>query len=197
MRSVRFYSVSERRRYDPSRSVTGSSTDEVRRSLYPAHGREADTRTGSGNDFGVSVRTVRRWEDRYEADGAEGLYDHRLGKLANTVERHSGMCMPFNTGNRPLRGGDDERYPGPNRYGYGDAGFVRHRIPGLFARAFPREACHPPRVHPELQLGTPHITEPWPGSARASTRSPSAQTAPPSDGRHDAAPGWLHASMDP
>ncbi len=29
MRSVRFYSVSERRRYEPSRSVTGSSTDEV------------------------------------------------------------------------------------------------------------------------------------------------------------------------
>ena len=83
MGSVRFYSVSERRRYDPSRSVTGSSTDEVRRSLYPAHGREADTGTGRGNDFGVSVRTVRRWEDRYEADGAEGLYDRRLGKLAN------------------------------------------------------------------------------------------------------------------
>ena len=83
MGSVRFYSVSERRRYDPSRSVTGSSTDEVRRSLYPAHGREADTRTGRGNDFGVSVRTVRRWEDRFEADGAEGLYDPRIGKLAN------------------------------------------------------------------------------------------------------------------
>ena len=33
--------------------------------------------------LGVSVRTVRRWEDRYEADGAEGLYDRRLGKLAN------------------------------------------------------------------------------------------------------------------
>ena len=46
-------------------------------------GREADTRTGSRNDFRVSVRTVRRWEDRYEADGAEGLYDRRLGKLAN------------------------------------------------------------------------------------------------------------------
>lgn len=33
--------------------------------------------------LGVSVRTVRRWEDRFEADGAEGLYDRRLGKLAN------------------------------------------------------------------------------------------------------------------
>lgn len=33
--------------------------------------------------LGVSVRTMRRWEGRYEADGAEGLYDHRLGKMAN------------------------------------------------------------------------------------------------------------------
>lgn len=32
--------------------------------------------------LGVSVRTVRRWEDRYEAEGAEGLYDRRLGRLA-------------------------------------------------------------------------------------------------------------------
>ena len=34
--------------------------------------------------LGVSVRTVRRWEDRHEAEGADGLYDRRLGKLANT-----------------------------------------------------------------------------------------------------------------
>lgn len=33
--------------------------------------------------LGVSVRTVRRWEDRYEAEGAEGLYDRRLGRLAS------------------------------------------------------------------------------------------------------------------
>ena len=33
--------------------------------------------------LGVSVRTVRRWEDRFEADGAEGLYDRRLGKVAS------------------------------------------------------------------------------------------------------------------
>ena len=33
--------------------------------------------------LGVCVRTMRRWEGRYEADGAEGLYDRRLGKMAN------------------------------------------------------------------------------------------------------------------
>ena len=32
--------------------------------------------------LGVSERTFRRWRDRYEAEGAEGLYDRRLGRLA-------------------------------------------------------------------------------------------------------------------
>ena len=34
--------------------------------------------------LGVTTRTFRRWEDRYEADGAEGRYDRHLGQLANT-----------------------------------------------------------------------------------------------------------------
>ena len=32
--------------------------------------------------LGVSERTFRRWRDRYEAEGAEGLYDRRLGKVS-------------------------------------------------------------------------------------------------------------------
>ena len=32
--------------------------------------------------LGVSERTFRRWRDRFEADGAEGLYDRRLGRLS-------------------------------------------------------------------------------------------------------------------
>ena len=32
--------------------------------------------------LGISVR-MRRWEGRFDAEGAEGLYDRRLGKLAN------------------------------------------------------------------------------------------------------------------
>ena len=31
--------------------------------------------------LGVSERTFRRWRERYEADGAEGLYDRRLGRV--------------------------------------------------------------------------------------------------------------------
>jgi transposase len=32
--------------------------------------------------LGVSERTFRRWRDRFEAEGAEGLYDRRLGKAS-------------------------------------------------------------------------------------------------------------------
>ena len=30
----------------------------------------------------MSERTFRRWRDRFEADGAEGLYDRRLGRVS-------------------------------------------------------------------------------------------------------------------
>ena len=30
----------------------------------------------------VSERTFRRWRDRFEAEGAEGLFDRRLGRAA-------------------------------------------------------------------------------------------------------------------
>jgi hypothetical protein len=32
--------------------------------------------------LGMSDRTFRRWRDRFEANGAEGLYDRRLGKIS-------------------------------------------------------------------------------------------------------------------
>ncbi len=32
--------------------------------------------------LGVSERAFRRWRERYDADGAEGLYDRRLGKVS-------------------------------------------------------------------------------------------------------------------
>ncbi len=40
--------------------------------------------------LGISERTFRRWRDRFEAEGAEGLYDRRLGKL-------SGRRVPVDT----------------------------------------------------------------------------------------------------
>ena len=32
--------------------------------------------------LGTSERTFRRWRDCFEADGAEGLYDRRLGRAS-------------------------------------------------------------------------------------------------------------------
>ena len=32
--------------------------------------------------LGMSERTFRRWRERYEAEGAEGLYDRRLGRVS-------------------------------------------------------------------------------------------------------------------
>ena len=49
----------------------------VRRSLSQIEAAEV---------LGVSERTFRRWRDRYEADGAEGLYDRRLGKMSSRIE---------------------------------------------------------------------------------------------------------------
>ena len=35
--------------------------------------------------LGVSERTFRRWRDRYEAEGADGLYDRRLGRVSARI----------------------------------------------------------------------------------------------------------------
>ena len=51
--------------------------------LYSRRTADKLTQEQAAETLGISVRTMRRWEERYEAEGAEGLYDRRLGKLAN------------------------------------------------------------------------------------------------------------------
>ncbi len=51
--------------------------------LYSRRQARELTQEQAAEILSVSVRTVQRWEERYEANGAEGLYDGRLGKLAN------------------------------------------------------------------------------------------------------------------
>ena len=63
--------------------------------------------------LGVSERTFRRWRDRYEAEGADGLYDRRLGRL-------SARRAPVDEVARVL--------------------VVRHPLLGLHGQALPREA---------------------------------------------------------
>ena len=55
---------------------TGTEIDEVRGGL------RAHPSGWLAEVLGVSERTFRRWRDRYEAEGADGLYDRRLGRLS-------------------------------------------------------------------------------------------------------------------
>jgi len=61
-------------------------SQEVRRmkfdDVYSRRSAGKLTQEQAAEILGVSVRTMRRWEDRFEADGAEGLHDRRLGKMA-------------------------------------------------------------------------------------------------------------------
>lgn len=47
--------------------------------LYARRQRRELTMAEAAEMLGVTARTFRRWRDRYEADGAEGLQDRRLG----------------------------------------------------------------------------------------------------------------------
>ena len=40
------------------------------------------TQEEAASMLGLSERTFRRWRDRFEADGADGLYDRRLNKVS-------------------------------------------------------------------------------------------------------------------
>ena len=52
--------------------------------------------------LGMSERTFRRWRDRFEAEGAEGLYDRRLGRVSARragVESYcQKLCMSLSCG---------------------------------------------------------------------------------------------------
>ena len=63
--------------------------------------------------LGMSERTFRRWRERYEAEGAAGLYDRRLGRV-------SARRAPVDEVMRVRA--------------------VRDALPGLHGQALPREA---------------------------------------------------------
>lgn len=50
--------------------------------VYERTGRHALSQADAASILGMSERTFRRWRDRFEAEGAEGLYDRRLGKIS-------------------------------------------------------------------------------------------------------------------
>ena len=58
--------------------------------IYERTTRRELSQLEAASILGVSERSFRRWRDRFEADGAEGLYDRRLG-------RPSGRRVPVDT----------------------------------------------------------------------------------------------------
>jgi len=50
--------------------------------VYGRHGRGRLGCEDAADLLGVSVSTFLRWRRRYEAEGAEGLYDRRLGRIS-------------------------------------------------------------------------------------------------------------------
>ena len=118
--------------------------------------------------LGVSERSFRRWRDRYEAEGAEGLYDRRLGKV-------SGRRVPVDTVMAMLDLFDTR---------YFDS---RPSILG--------EACLGARFQAQLQLAALDLAVPWPHSQGTTLRGPPSQAAASSPAGHDASPGWLQPSV--
>ena len=119
--------------------------------------------------LGVSERTFRRWRDRFEASGAEGLYDRRLG-------RPSDRRLPVDT----VMAG---------------AGAVRHPVLGLHGQALLGEAELRTWLHVQLQLGSADLAGAWPDPSGATPWGASAQAGTPAPWRHDAAPRRLVTSM--
>ena len=81
--------------------------------------------------LGMSERTFRRWRERYEAEGAAGLYDRRLGRV-------SARRAPVDEVMRVLE-------------------LFETRYPDFTAKHFPREAGLRAWLRAELQLASPEL----------------------------------------
>ena len=119
--------------------------------------------------LGMSERTFRRWRDRFEAEGAEGLYDRRLGRVS------------------ARRAGVDEVVALLDLFD------TRYRIspPGTSGSSWLQSTTTTRSYNwVRLTLQAHGRIAPAPRRRRAPP-----QAAAPADGRHDVAPGRLHAPM--
>ena len=119
--------------------------------------------------LGVSERTLRRWRQRYEEDGADGLVDRRVGQPSPRL--------------------------GARGRARAHACTVPGKLSGLHDQAFPREAGEAPRLQARLHYDPDLPAKDRDGGAGAEARCPSAQAAAPADARHDATSGWLEARL--
>ena len=68
--------------HDPDTVATGDPTDEVRGGLRRIAGSAVDTGGGGPAALGVCERTFRRYVDRCEDEGLDGLVDKRLNQVS-------------------------------------------------------------------------------------------------------------------
>ena len=113
--------------------------------------------------LGVSERTFRRWRDRYEAEGADGLYDRRLGRL-------SARRAPVDEVARVLELFDTRYWDFTAKHFHlvADHGFKRsynelHRrraapMRGAHRRNRPARRCAPGRLEPRVGPRRYHVT---------------------------------------
>jgi hypothetical protein len=123
----------------------------------------------AGEIIGLCERQMRRWKERYEEFGYDGLFDHRWGKP-------SPKRVPLALVEEVLRLYQEQ---------YGDFN-VRH-----FSREVARAAPHPAELH----VGEARLADRWAGAEEPETRGTStAATTTPAAG-DAAASGWQLARL--
>lgn len=60
--------------------------------LYERRQRREITMVEAAEMLGITERTFRRWNDRYETEGAEGLQDRRIGQPSARAVPVYGRC---------------------------------------------------------------------------------------------------------
>jgi transcriptional regulator with XRE-family HTH domain len=64
--------------------------------LYELRTQKRLTVKEAAEILGVHERTFRRWTNRYEEQGAEGLYDKRLNKISHNAASVDGVVKLLN-----------------------------------------------------------------------------------------------------
>ena len=137
--------------------------------LYARQHRRDLTMGEAAEILGIAERTFRRWRDRYDADGAEGLQDRRLG-------RPSGRAVPVDEALRMVTR-YERRYTGWTVKHFHERGHAEHggtrsytwtkktlQAAGQVTRA-PRRGAHrkkrPRRPLPGMMLHQDGSTHEW------------------------------------
>jgi hypothetical protein len=81
----------------PSRGAHGDVFE-----LFEVPGIGGAEQGEAGELLGVSERTFRRWQTRYEEDADAGLLDRLLGKASGRISAHVATRSPSTSPSRPI-----------------------------------------------------------------------------------------------